>query len=118
MLSRSYPNQSSQYSQNGEQPTEGERGLGGALTGGLAGAFTGHQANHGFLGMLGGAVLGSFAEDKLKKHKQKKEECQNPPQRPHSGQGYHGQGQGQQHGAGFSAGFSDNVSFNAYGGKN
>ena len=127
-----------QYPQDPTPPTEIDRGLGGAFTGGLAGGFAGHQANHGFLGTLGGAVLGSFVEDKLKKYKEKKEsESQippHPPQRPHCGQGYYGQdqyqrpmtgsgqgyyqqgqsqGQGQgYHGNGFSAGFD------AYAGKN
>ena len=47
---------------------EGERGLMGALAGGAGGYFLGHKANHGILGMLGGAFAGSKAEDKFKEH--------------------------------------------------
>ena len=41
----------------------------GALAGGAAGGFAGHKANHGFLGTIGGAIIGSIAEDAVKKHK-------------------------------------------------
>lgn len=58
---------------------EGERGLAGALAGGAAGGYTGHKANHGFLGTIGGAIVGSLAEDAMKKHKHK-DEGQHPPQ--------------------------------------
>jgi predicted lipid-binding transport protein (Tim44 family) len=59
---------------NGPPPpggaAEGERGLGGALLGGLAGGVAGHRKNHGVLGALGGALLGSYAQDHLgKKHR-------------------------------------------------
>ncbi|TKA78858.1 hypothetical protein B0A55_03811 [Friedmanniomyces simplex] len=51
------------------QPSaEGDRGLMGALAGGAAGAYGGHQMNHGFLGGIGGAVAGSMLEDAYKKH--------------------------------------------------
>jgi len=53
--------------------TDGERGLLGAIGGGVGGHFLGKKANHGFLGTIGGAILGSltedFAKDKKKKHK-------------------------------------------------
>lgn len=39
----------------------------GALAGGAAGAYGGHQVNHGFLGGIGGAVAGSVLEDAYKK---------------------------------------------------
>ncbi|KAE8162009.1 hypothetical protein BDV40DRAFT_171066 [Aspergillus tamarii] len=52
---------------------DGERGLGGALAGGLAGGFAGHKADHGFLGAVGGAILGHIAQDGWKQHKDKKE---------------------------------------------
>ena len=52
---------------------EGERGIGGALAGGAAGGFAGHKANHGFLGTVGGALVGHFAEEAAKKHKNKDE---------------------------------------------
>lgn len=48
-------------------PGDSERGLAGALTGGLAGGFTGHKLNHGFLGSVGGAIIGSLIEYQLKK---------------------------------------------------
>lgn len=48
---------------------EGERGLGSALIGGTAGYYLGHKKNHGFLGAVGGALLGNFIGDKLKEHK-------------------------------------------------
>ncbi|KAL2054868.1 hypothetical protein ABVK25_004690 [Lepraria finkii] len=73
--------QQPQHPQNGEQPADGERGIGGAIHGGITGGVFGHQAGHGILGTIGGAILGSFAEDKLKKHKQDKMENQ---QRPHN----------------------------------
>ena len=34
----------------------------------------GHQANHGILGTIGGAIIGSIAEDKLKKRKEEKKQ--------------------------------------------
>lgn len=48
---------------------EGERGLAGKIAGGTAGYFLGKKANHGFIGTIGGAMLGSFLEDKHKDHK-------------------------------------------------
>lgn len=46
---------------------EGERGLGGAIAGGLAGHFAGNRmGNHGFLGLIGGAIAGSKLQDKYK----------------------------------------------------
>ncbi|PYH44337.1 uncharacterized protein BP01DRAFT_392583 [Aspergillus saccharolyticus JOP 1030-1] len=44
-----------------------ERGLAGALLGGTTGYYLGHKRSHGFLGAVGGALLGSFMEDRLKK---------------------------------------------------
>ena len=41
----------------------------GALAGGAAGAFAGKKTNHGFLGSVGGAIMGSIGEDMLKKKK-------------------------------------------------
>lgn len=52
--------------------TESDRGLLGALGGGFAGHHFGKKENHGFLGTIGGAIMGSlaedFAKDKKKKH--------------------------------------------------
>ncbi len=52
--------------------SESDRGLLGAIGGGFGGHFLGKKANHGFLGTVGGAILGSlaqdFAKDKKKKH--------------------------------------------------
>ena len=53
------------YTGEGATGPDGERGLGGAIMGGLAGGFAGHQKSHGFMGALGGALLGSFAQDHL-----------------------------------------------------
>ncbi|KAJ5161506.1 hypothetical protein N7492_006898 [Penicillium capsulatum] len=47
---------------------ETERGVGSSLAGGAAGYFLGHKKEHGLLGALGGAILGSFLEDKMKGH--------------------------------------------------
>ncbi|KAL9109841.1 MAG: hypothetical protein Q9227_005544 [Pyrenula ochraceoflavens] len=62
-----------QHQQNPNAPydpnaPEGERGLGGALAGGAAGAFFGHKQGHGVLGTIGGAIMGSLAQDKFKDH--------------------------------------------------
>lgn len=48
----------------------------GALAGGAAGAYGGHQLHHGVVGAVGGAVAGSMLEDHIKdeKKKEKKEE--------------------------------------------
>ncbi len=47
---------------------ENDRGLLGAVAGGAAGAWGGHKAGHGFLGSIGGAIVGSLTEDYAKKH--------------------------------------------------
>ncbi|PYH94000.1 CNVH-domain-containing protein [Aspergillus ellipticus CBS 707.79] len=52
---------------------EHDKGLMGAMAGGAAGGFAGHKVNHGILGTIGGAMMGSVAEDGFKKHKEKKE---------------------------------------------
>ena len=119
-----------QHSQNNSTSTtevecaaDGERGLGGAIAGSLAGAVNGHQVGHGLLGTLGGAILDSFTEDKLKAHHLKKKMksheqlvvqgqlcgCQavyRPDCRYHYGGHSHGGG-----GGGFYGGFSESVSF-------
>ncbi len=96
-----------QYPQDGERPADGERGLGGAITGGLAGGWGGHAAGHGILGTIGGAILGSFAEDKLKKHHQEKEQSQH--RRAYGKQGgMNGQGQ---HSFPSTTSFNENVNF-------
>lgn len=43
----------------------------GALGGAAAGGYTGHKANHGFLGTIGGALVGHLAEEAIKKHGKK-----------------------------------------------
>lgn len=55
------------YDPNAPPMSEGERGLLGALGGGVGGHFLGKKANHGLLGTIGGAILGSMAEDYAKK---------------------------------------------------
>jgi hypothetical protein len=57
------------YDPNAPPMTEQDRGLLGALGGGAAGAWGGHKAGHGFLGAIGGAIMGSLAEDFAKKKK-------------------------------------------------
>merc|ERR1711939_1140440 len=50
---------------------ETDRGLLGAIGGGFGGHFMGKKAGHGFLGAVGGAILGSLAEDFVKDKKKK-----------------------------------------------
>jgi hypothetical protein len=60
------------YDPNAPPMTETDRGLLGAVGGGLAGHFAGKKAgNHGLLGTIGGAILGSMTEDYAKKQKKK-----------------------------------------------
>lgn len=54
------------YDPNAPPMSEGERGLLGALGGGVGGHLLGKKAGHGFLGTVGGGILGSLAEDFLK----------------------------------------------------
>ena len=53
--------------------TESDRGLLGAIGGGFGGHFLGKKANHGFLGTVGGAILGSLTEDYAKSKKKKQQ---------------------------------------------
>jgi len=46
-----------------------DRGLLGAIGGGVGGRLLGKKANHGFMGTVGGAILGSLTEDWAKKNK-------------------------------------------------
>jgi hypothetical protein len=72
----------------GANPNDPERGVMGALAGGAAGAYAGHEMNHGVLGALGGAFAGHKLEDaykdhdKEKKKKKKEEEEYAPPTGP------------------------------------
>ena len=63
-----------QPSMSGGTGPEADRGLLGAVGGGIAGGAAGHKfAGHGILGTIGGAIVGSLAEDYgKKKHKQHK----------------------------------------------
>jgi hypothetical protein len=54
------------YDPNAPPMSEGERGLFGAIGGGVGGHLLGKKAGHGFLGTVGGGILGSLAEDFLK----------------------------------------------------
>jgi hypothetical protein len=45
---------------------EGDRGLMGAVAGGLGGHYLGGKAGHGIIGTLAGAFMGSKLEDKYK----------------------------------------------------
>ncbi|KAK5192310.1 hypothetical protein LTR47_006618 [Exophiala xenobiotica] len=68
----SYYNSSSQPTPTPLPGQEADRGMMGAMAGGAAGAFGGHKAGHGFLGSIGGAIIGSLAEDYAKKNKKNK----------------------------------------------
>ncbi|KPI38560.1 uncharacterized protein AB675_4253 [Cyphellophora attinorum] len=57
------------YDPSAPPMTESDRGLLGALAGGAGGGFLGHKAGHGFLGTIGGAIMGSITEDFAKKKK-------------------------------------------------
>jgi hypothetical protein len=57
------------YDANAPPMNETDRGLLGAAGGAFGGHFLGKKAGHGFLGTLGGALLGSVAEDYLKDKK-------------------------------------------------
>ncbi|EXJ78538.1 hypothetical protein A1O1_08939 [Capronia coronata CBS 617.96] len=59
------------YDPNAPPMTETDRGLLGAIGGGFGGHMLGKKANHGFLGTVGGAILGSITEDFLKDKKKK-----------------------------------------------
>ncbi|KAL4904375.1 CVNH domain-containing protein [Aspergillus multicolor] len=67
-----YP-QDAPQSGPGQPQDPNERGFMGALAGGAAGAYAGHQVNHGVLGTLGGAIVGSLGQDAIKQHHEKKE---------------------------------------------
>lgn len=56
----------------------------------MAGGFAGHKADHGFLGTIGGAIMGSIAEDAVKKHRHKDEQEGYPPQGGYGGYGQQG----------------------------
>ncbi|KAK4502493.1 hypothetical protein PRZ48_005918 [Zasmidium cellare] len=49
-------------------PTDADRGVMGALAGGAAGAYGGHQLGHGVIGAIGGAYAGHKLEDAYQKH--------------------------------------------------
>lgn len=53
---------------------EEDRGVLGALAGGVTGAWAGHKVNHGFLGALGGAFAGHKLQDAVSDHKKHEEE--------------------------------------------
>jgi hypothetical protein len=59
------------YDPNAPPMTETDRGLLGAIGGGVAGHFGGKKVGHGFLGTIGGAIIGSMTEDYAKKQKKK-----------------------------------------------
>lgn len=64
------------HSAQQQEGTEGERGLGATVLGGVAGAFFGHKAlkNHGTLGAIGGLVLGAVAANAFEHHEKEKNE--------------------------------------------
>ncbi|TPR05298.1 hypothetical protein CAN33_0034035 [Aspergillus niger] len=60
---------------------EGDKGIMGALAGGAAGGFAGHKVNHGFLGTIGGAMMGSRRREEQQRMSQ--QHHHRPP--PHHG---------------------------------
>ncbi|OJK00255.1 hypothetical protein ASPACDRAFT_42841 [Aspergillus aculeatus ATCC 16872] len=58
---------------NGDNPGSSDRGLGGAILGGTTGFYLGHKKSHGLLGAVGGAILGSLMENKLKEARGKED---------------------------------------------
>lgn len=62
-----YGGQHAQYgSTDPNQAQEGDRGLLGAVGGGIAGHMGGKKYGHGLIGTIAGAVAGSKLEDKFK----------------------------------------------------
>ncbi|RAK72985.1 uncharacterized protein BO72DRAFT_489388 [Aspergillus fijiensis CBS 313.89] len=56
-----------------DNPESSDRGLGGAILGGTTGFYLGHKKSHGLLGAVGGAILGSLMENKLKEARGKED---------------------------------------------
>jgi len=73
--------QHGQTNPNDPNSQEGDRGLMGAIAGGIGGGMLGGKANHGFLGTLAGAFAGHKAEDAWKNRRK-------------SGENQHNQGYG------------------------
>ncbi|PYI29615.1 hypothetical protein BP00DRAFT_458537 [Aspergillus indologenus CBS 114.80] len=65
-LSQSHNPLPSQRDDEGVDPESTDRGLGGAILGGTSGYYLGHKKSHGLLGAVGGAILGSLMENRLK----------------------------------------------------
>ena len=90
----------------------------GALAGGAAGAYGGHQIGHGVLGAMGGAVAGHFAEEavkkKTKKHKDGSEKKKK--HRDHDAYGGSSHGHGRRRGS-HSSSSSSSSSSDSDGGK-
>ncbi|CAD0097121.1 unnamed protein product [Aureobasidium vineae] len=92
-----YGHQQHQQSQYG--PTdpaagqEGDRGLMGAVAGGLGGGLLGNKAGHGIIGTIAGAFLGSKAEDKFKesRHDSQYQQQYGGGQQHHGHHGHHNQ---------------------------
>jgi hypothetical protein len=76
---------------NDPNSQEGDRGLMGALAGGIGGGILGGKANHGFLGTLAGAFAGSKAEDAWKA---KRKSGENQHQQGYGGGSSYGGGSG------------------------
>lgn len=78
---------------NDPNSQEGDRGLMGAIAGGIGGHYAGGKVNHGILGTLAGAFLGHKAEDAWKDRK-KSPQPQQGGYPPHGGSGYGGSSYG------------------------
>lgn len=74
-----YQDPNAPFDPNAPPGEEGDRGIMGAIGGGLAGRYAGknYGGGHSFLGMIGGAIAGSKLEDAVKERK-------------HHGGGHHG----------------------------
>lgn len=72
------------------EESEGERGLGGSLLGGVAGLVAGHQVHHGLLGAVGGGIAGSLLEHQLKKHNRHEHEDDYEHEDRHEHRHHHG----------------------------
>jgi hypothetical protein len=70
----------SQQVQGPDAAQGGERGVLGALGGSAAGAYIGKKTCHGFLGAVGGAIVGSLTEEYVKRGR--KPSC-SPSRPPH-----------------------------------
>ncbi|KAE8375201.1 hypothetical protein BDV26DRAFT_268257 [Aspergillus bertholletiae] len=82
------PNSHPQTANSGSDHEGTDRNLAGALAGGAGGYYLGHQSNHGFLGAVGGALLGNFVGDKME-NKSEDDEHRDHDHHHHHGHHHH-----------------------------